>query len=69
MTKKTLSKAIPSTWMHGLALPEPWAGPGGLAPGKAEGEKGSEGGQGSSGAKGGYEGCPAEKKQRKRCLR
>lgn len=46
MTKKTLSRAIPSTWMRGQALLEPWAGPGGLAPRKAEREKGLEGGQG-----------------------
>lgn len=32
--------------MRGQALLEPWAGPGGLAPRKAEREKGLEGGQG-----------------------
>lgn len=44
--KPTLFKVIPFMWMHGQALPEPWAGLSNMTQGKTKREKGLEGSRG-----------------------
>ena len=65
---KNLSKAIPSTWMHGQALPEPWAGLGGPAWVRQRGKKVQRGNRGGQGQKVDVRSVQRRSSELKRCL-